>query len=268
MSKEIKLPEYLFPYKTDNLIRIGQSSDGSYLVDKDSVLDSDLLISIGVGTIFEFERRFLELNKVPILAFDGSAGLSSQYKKIKWRIRQILKTRNKKYFIESFQHFFAPFKFYFFFKNFRSSSLNNNYRRFVKQYVGKDESYISFDDIFRNYNLTDKFNKIFFQIDIEGGEYSILDELIKHQDKIIGLVIEFHNVDKYFKQIENFIELFNLNLVHNHINNIGGVSSENYPKVIELTFSNCIVQNRVTSLPHSLDEPNSDDLFDYVAYLN
>ena len=54
--------------------------------------------------------------------------------------------------------------FYFFFKNFRASSLNNNYRRFVKQYVGKDESYISFDDIFKNYNLTDKFNKIFSDI--------------------------------------------------------------------------------------------------------
>ena len=80
MIKTLKLPKFLIPFENDNLIRIGESSDGSYLVDKESVIDSDFLISIGVGTIFKFEK-FLKLNKVPLSAFDGSAGLLSQLKK-------------------------------------------------------------------------------------------------------------------------------------------------------------------------------------------
>ena len=53
--KTLKLPKFLIP-ENDNLIRIGESSDGSHLVDKESVIDSDFLISLGVGTIFNFEK--------------------------------------------------------------------------------------------------------------------------------------------------------------------------------------------------------------------
>ena len=47
--EEIKLPDFLFPYKTESLVRVGNNLDGSYLIDKESVLNSKLLISIGVG---------------------------------------------------------------------------------------------------------------------------------------------------------------------------------------------------------------------------
>jgi len=38
-------------------------------------------------------------------------------------------------------------------------------------------------------------------MDIEGGEYRILDNLIKHQDKICGIVIEFHDIDLHLEKI-------------------------------------------------------------------
>lgn len=263
MKITLKLPKLLIPYENDNLIRIGESSDGSYLVDKKSVTDSDLLISIGVGTIFNFEKSFLKLNKVPLLAFDGSAGLLSQLKKIKWRLRQIVKLKNKEYFLDSFQYFLAPFTFYLFYKNFREKKLNKNYRKFIKKYVGNQNEYISFSELFKKYNITDNYNKIFFQIDIEGGEYDILIELIKYQNRISGLVIEFHNIDHHIEEISEFIKKFKLNLIHNHINNIGGFNEENIPKVIELTFSNSLVYDKIKKLPHPLDKPNSDDFFNY-----
>ena len=82
MKKEVNLPDYLFPFITKNLIRIGSSDDGSYLVEKNSVMNSDILLSLGVGTTFEFEKSFLNLKKVPLIAFDGSAGLRSHLKKL------------------------------------------------------------------------------------------------------------------------------------------------------------------------------------------
>ena len=50
-----------------------------------------------------------------------------------------------------------------------------------------------------------KSNKIFLKIDIEGSEYRILDDLIRYQDLIKGLVIEFHNIDLHMEKILNFI---------------------------------------------------------------
>ena len=50
-------------------------------------------------------------------------------------------------------------------------------------------------------------------------------------------MIEFHDIQIHENKIKNFIENFSLSLVHTHINNIGGVTSMNIPKVVELTFS-------------------------------
>lgn len=263
MEESIKLPEYLFPFKTNNLIRIGESSDGSYLVDENSVKDTDILLSIGVGTIFEFEKKFLEINRVPILAFDGEAGLKPQFKKIKWRIRQIIYLRDLDYIKESVQHFLAPLRFYLFFKNFRNYNLNKNYRRFIKKFVGSEESYISIKEILNNYIFPENFKNIFFQIDIEGGEYKILDEIIEVQDYITGLSIEFHDITKHLSEIEKFISEFNLTLIHTHINNIGGISNDKYPNVIELSFAYVNSNVRVEKLPHELDKPNSNEFFEY-----
>ena len=98
MLKEIKLPNYLFPFQVESLVRVGNNFDGSYLIDKDSVLNSELLISIGVGWSFDFEKNFLEINNVPLIAFDGSAGIVATLKKIKFRTIQTIKKKEKKYF--------------------------------------------------------------------------------------------------------------------------------------------------------------------------
>ena len=265
--RKIQLPSYLFPYSNENLIRVGSTQDGSYLIDKNSVLNSSLLISIGVGWSFDFEKSFLEINKVPLIAFDGSAGIVQTLKKIKFRVKQFFKKKDLKYFLDSLYFVLYLFKFYLFFKNFRNSRLNNNYRKFVKKFVGTKNSEINISSILDKFDPNKSFNNIFFQIDIEGGEYAILKDLLKHQDKIIGLIIEFHEIHKHFHEIEEFIKSLDLNLIHTHINNVGGVSSKGYPKVVELTFSNCKVNKRVEKLPHYLDKPNSNKLFEYILYL-
>ncbi len=266
--EEIKLPDFLFPYKTESLVRVGNNLDGSYLIDKESVLNSKLLISIGVGWSFDFEKNFLRINNIPLIAFDGSAGIISTLKKIKFRIKQIVIKKEKKYFIDSLYFFTYLFKFYLFFKNFRNTRIKRNYRKFVKKFIGSKETELSISEIIKKFDPNNKFDKIFFQIDIEGGEYAILKDLIYHQDLISGLVIEFHDTNKHLNEIKEFIDLLNLNLIHTHINNVGGITSEGYPKVIELTFSNCNVKTKVNKLPHNLDKPNSNERFEYVAYLN
>ena len=268
MLKEIKLPNYLFPFQVESLVRVGNNFDGSYLIDKDSVLNSELLISIGVGWSFDFEKNFLEINNVPLIAFDGSAGIVATLKKIKFRTIQTIKKKEKKYFLDSIYYFSYIFRFYLFFKNFRNIRLNKNYRKFVKKFVGPEEGEISISQILKKFDSENKFNKVFFQIDIEGGEYVILQDLIDHQHMISGLVIEFHDIHQHLNKIKEFIDSLNLNLIHTHINNVGGTTPEGSPKVIELTFANCKVFKKVDKLPHNLDQPNSSEHFEYIAYLN
>lgn len=264
MKQEIFLPEFLIPYKCDSLVRVGEGTDGSYLVDKTSIDMSEILISLGVGITFDFEKSILKFKKTPVIAFDGSAGLISQLKKIKFRLKNIIKYRNKNYIFESFEHFFKPFFFYFFYKNFRSNFINKYYRRFIKKFVGNGQNHVSFDTIFKNFIFKNNFDYALLQIDIEGGEYDLLSDILTYDKFIAGLVIEFHDIHIHENKIKNFIENFSLSLVHTHINNIGGVTSMNIPKVVELTFSKNKSTQKVNQLPHTLDKKNSEEFFDYI----
>jgi hypothetical protein len=119
-------------------------------------------------------------------------------------------------------------------------------------------------------------DSIFVKCDIEGNEYSILDELIKHSNKFTGLVIEFHDLHKYenFNLVADFVSKLNQRLIHVHINNymyykVGELPNQTYvPDVIELVFSSDtnLHLNRNIKLPHHLDMPNNpnDDEFEII----
>ena len=106
-------------------------------------------------------------------------------------------------------------------------------------------------------------NNIFFKIDIEKNEYSILNELVKYRNKIECLVIEFHSIRKNFKKIKKFIKEFKLNIIHIHVNNYGPVSISGFPSVVEFTFVKkkyCKKNTKDIKLPiKNLDFPNNPD---------
>ena len=109
-----------------------------------------------------------------------------------------------------------------------------------------------------------KDEKIFFKIDIEGSEYEILDQIISCQEKIQGVVIEFHDVTKNLNIIKEFLSKINnnLNLVHIHANNYSVKEPNQFPEAIELTISNIDLKNqdleKLRDYPiENLDFPNS-----------
>ena len=97
------------------------------------------------------------------------------------------------------------------------------------------------------------------KIDIEGSEYRILDDILKYQDKIAGLVIEFHNVDLHKDIISDFLKKFNLSLCHIHGQNPSGtdyLDKNNDPTQVEMTFSNSKnILSTNPKIPHLLDQP-------------
>ena len=264
MINKIKFPNYLNPYENKNIIRLGNDYDGGYLVDKESVLETEILISIGISYDWTFEKDFFKLNSCKISSYDGTVGKNFFYEKIKKRMKNILNKKSGAYLIKTIWWIILPFRFFIFFNNFRLVNRKKHYEMFVYEnnkkldidyFVHKNgysPKFIRFCKIIEKIP-SDK--KIFLKIDIEGDEYSLLDSLIRYQDRFTSLVIEFHNLDKNNYQIlEEFIQKFNLTLSHTHINIAGGFNDDGMPKVIELTFvKNLKKEKKVEKLPHLLD---------------
>jgi len=223
-----------------DLLRVGSKHDGGYLIEKNSLYASDFLLSFGISTNWVFEEQFLKKQKVPLIAFDGSINKNF------WKSKKKEALKKLKYFsINKFiEYLITKNKFKSFF----------NQKNFIPKYISKSlENSIPFNDAIKLVKGT----KIFLKIDIEGSEYELLNELIKNQKLISGLAIEFHNFQINEKKIINFINEFDLKIVHVHINNydfdpIGLINT------IEVSFSkNPIIKGKFNQLPHLLDRPNN-----------
>lgn len=107
----------------------------------------------------------------------------------------------------------------------------------------------------------------FLKCDIEGGEYELLDVVIRNSKLFSGMVFEFHDIHKYesINELMCFISKVNQKLVHIHINNymyykVGDEPNQQIiPDVVELVFSssdNVTWSNEIV-LPHIFDMPNN-----------
>lgn len=67
---DIKLPKIFQPFRSSNLIRLGKNYDGGYIVDKNDVERSKVLVSFGIGDDCSFEQDFSDINNCYIAAFD------------------------------------------------------------------------------------------------------------------------------------------------------------------------------------------------------
>ena len=242
-------PKNFRPIGKFNLIRLGKNNDGGYLVEKDSLKESNGLLSFGLGYDWSFENDFFKNNKNQIHVYDAFVKKSNIKKYSLSSIRDLFSIRNysNKYFL---RNLFNKFQLYFKYKNF----FKNDIRHFSNS-IGIGPNLVSFEE------ALNKFNKfpIFIKIDIEGSEYRILDSILKNQDKFCGLVIEFHSVDLHKNNIKTFIDKFNLNLVHIHGQNVGDKSfldKSGNPTQIEMSFSHSknIIENN-PQVPHPLDQP-------------
>jgi hypothetical protein len=248
-SRQAVLPLLLRPVKLNSLVRLGSENDGGYLVDKRTIKKSDILISFGLGWDWSFEKDFKRYRNVPILCFDGSVGLNIFFKKLLvtiWRGSR-----------KSFQRFLFVLDYCKFFK------MSNN--RHINQFVGNKNYQITVSEILKNI-IPKKIKNIFFSIDIESSEYDILEELNLISDQIVGLVIEFHEVDRYMGKILDFIKTFPLQICHVHVNNFATLTETLVPKTIEVTFTSFRTETDsfVETLPNFLDRPNDPRREDYT----
>lgn len=242
-SLEAKLPNF-FSFKSANdLIRIGKKNDGGYLVSQSDINMSDVLISLGISDDWSFEENFVAKKNVEVFAYDASVNEKFFFKNF---ILSLINVFNLKIAIYWLRVFFS-------YKKFFGQAQNHHILKFVGVNTD-DNTYCTLSSILNDM----KYKNFFLKIDIEGSEYRMLDTLILKQDRISGLVIEFHDCDLHLKSIKKFIQNFKLKLVHIHANNYAPIRlDDGLPLVLELTFSKyCKVFNK-SYLPHMFDMPNN-----------
>ena len=272
-EKKIKIFQFFQPYKVSDLIRLVSRNDGGYLFSEIDIKNTDSLIRLGTSFDWQFEKNFKRINKkVKIYSFDGSVGIKYFTKNIKLRLKNLIikpSLKNLIKFINRLKLFFDFLIFYKFnlFKNiichnesFIGSDLSEDLSKNFLENYGYYPKTLSFEGLSKyiSYNT-------FLSIDIEGGEYDILENIIAIQDKLIAIVIEFHDVNKNIDKIKNFLYNLNMKIIHFHINNFGEIV-ENTPSVVELTFSknSNIMDSKVDYLPNTLDEKNNVLVDDYI----
>lgn len=218
------------------LERIGKKNDGGYLINSESILKSNFLLSFGIFDDWSFEKSFMSYNKnSKIFCYDDVISFNFIF------VRSI-----KKIIID-----ILNFKFNNIFKNLNliiDYMFISNKIKFFKKRITKGDIPI----IIKN------FDKVFLKIDIEGSEYSILEDILEVQNKLTALIIEFHDVDKNRTIIENFINKIELDLTHIHPNNYGSPDQNGDPILIELSFER---QPKILGgeikFPNILDQKNN-----------
>lgn len=244
------LPFILKPENTFELIRLGKNNDGGYLIEKKTAEKTKNLISFGLADDWSFEKEFKKFNKdINIKCYDHT--VNNRY----WSVYLWHNIGRLIFFKISIKKFLEQIKKFFDYKRFFSSNRVLHFERALG--VGDLNNAISV------LQASDNLENIFLKIDVEGAEYRALEDIIIIQDRLEGLVIEFHNIDIFMDKIINFVKNFKLKIVHIHANNADFVH-KNIPSMIEVTFAkNPKKIKELPSIPHKLDqicEPTRRDI--------
>ena len=248
------LPAFLCPLSAPKLLRLGRDNDGGYLVDSRDVAAADCLISLGLFDDWSFDRSFVRQKKVPVFGYDGSISWRTFAQKIR---RDLLDGRHHSVIRYDARLLLDYLRFF------------SGRNRHIQRFVGSDRSdgFVSMAQVFET-ALGQGFSRPYLKIDIEGSEYGILDDLIRHAGLTAGLVIEFHDCDRHLDEIGGFVAAYPLRLVHIHANNYGPVTAQLLPTVLEFTFSSSSDAGERPVFPHRLDMPNNRDVAEITLSFN
>jgi hypothetical protein len=268
------------PMKMDNLIRLGRDWDGGYVISKDQMQKTEILLSFGINDDWSFEIDFEKEKDIKTIAFDYSVSWKGEIGKIRDSIGHALGgllILRRSWIIDSWKQIKSVIKNR---RNIQAYFIQKYGRYFIPKYLNDYNNIknITFDNIFKNiHDIKDL--SIFIKMDIEGMEYKTLSHLLPYFDKINGMAIEFHNLDK-IDDLHKFEETTQLLLkyfevIHIHANTLGGtIINTLLPKTLEITFihkgivSKNVVKSTVKYPINGLDFPNAKDTDDFILPYN
>jgi hypothetical protein len=247
------------PVACERLARIGSANDGGYVVPLAAVNAANALLSFGLSHDWTFERDFKRHNAGAVVhCYDHTVSLRTAFEySIGQLLRFFLQFRTR-----ALRKAFTWIDYIFF---FRGDKLH------FRQRIWRDN---------QNHSATveDAFGRlpaecrVFVKIDIEGSEYRMLDDVLRHSPNIVSIAIEFHDVDILSERFNALVAKIkhDFYIVHIHGNNMGGTTPSGFPIASEITFLN----KRFFSSPPpasrlkypvpGLDQPNNPRLPEFT----
>ena len=249
----------LHPVVCEQLARIGSANDGGYVVPLSAVKAAGALLSFGLSHDWTFERDFKKHNAgAAIHCYDHTVSLRTAFEySIGQLMRFVLQFRTR-----ALRKIFTWIDYLFF---FRGDKIH------FRQRIWRDnqDNSATVDDAFGRLSAG---CPVFVKIDIEGSEYRILDDVLRHSPDIVAIAIEFHDVDILSERFLSLVEKIKRDfyIVHIHGNNMGGAAPSGFPIAPEITFLN----KRFFSSPPppsrlkyplpQLDQPNNPRLPEFT----
>lgn len=229
MSK-IYAPSFLQPIALDGLIRLGHKGDGGYVVPDYLVSNADALLSFGMSTDWSFELDVTQANpNITIHVYDHTVGKRYFWRTFRKALKKFLQLRN------TFSALQDSYKKYSSYKNFFQGK-NTHFEERVFNRI--EQPYDA--DIGKIFSRVAEKKSCIVKMDIEGGEYRVIDQLLKHESLITLLIIEFHDIEPlretFNKNINSICQ--NFAIAHIHGNNSAGLAYDGLPDVLEITFVN------------------------------
>jgi hypothetical protein len=239
--------EGLKPKFLNDMIRVGAAFDGGYLINERAIRSSKCLLSFGVNDDWSFEADFL--NRVPdlmVLCLDYSVSKQVFLKEILNSLKEILSGK----FLSQLLSFDAKavrerllllrywtmllFRFSLFF--------GKDNVRFCSKGISNEKSgdFITLEDVF--HMLPPEIlsgNSVFIKMDIEQSEFQVLPDLLRFQEYVNGVAVEFHDLDALWPSFVEIMDKLKVNfeITHIHGNNYAGlIPNSMTPRVLEITF--------------------------------
>jgi hypothetical protein len=211
---ENKLPthlNWLCPVQASALTRLGDLMDGGYIVPRAVIDQADSLLSLGLGDNWSFDAAWHSIKPHdPIHLYDGSVSRDSLQISVNVPVRRDLdlKAAYDSFFTGSVQH--------------------------MVQNVGPGEGQANIVDCLDRLNG----QNIFIKMDIEGGEYALIESIMQNSSRITGMVMEFHFCNSHRNIFQTAVTALQKKyvIVHLHGNNHVDIGAEGLTDCLELTL--------------------------------
>lgn len=221
---------FLDPVVVDDLHRYGNTGDGGYVLPASGVARCDAVISFGLSDNWTLEEELLRFRpKIVIHAYDHTVGKRFFRRRVVRELERLLQLKST---VAKLNDRISAYRSY-------NAVFSGNSRHFEQQVYNRIDAPhdVTIDQVFTR--LAGK-THIFLKMDIEGGEYQVIPQILEYANRIDLMTIEFHDTDPlrdiFVKQVKAILGPFEI--VHIHANNAGGGGGDGLPEILEITFLN------------------------------
>jgi hypothetical protein len=240
------------PKSIAQMCRLGSNADGGYVLPNFILENCDSLLTLGLGENWSFEIDLINKKKLnKIIIYDHTVGFGKFVKRVIDSIlRRLLFIKCKRGGV------IDRIKILHSYNSLVQNLFVIHHRIKIDTTTNQSKS-ISFNDAFKDFQNLNPIVKI----DIEGGEWTVIDQIISKAEFINCLIMEIHVFNDWSDwHIEKLKLLFDkMIIVHLHPNNYSTLDIHGIPKGLEIT----LIHNRYSSQINGLRYKLPLELLDF-----